>query len=56
MWMELENGQGEYLPRKHTINVKPAERLSVLINADVARAAGAGVAGTSVVAGLRLWY
>ena len=34
MWMELENGQGEYLPRKHTISVKPAERLSVLINAD----------------------
>ena len=34
MWMELENGQGEYLPRKHTINVKPAERLSALINAD----------------------
>ena len=34
MWMELENGQGEYLPRKHTINVKPAERLSALIDAD----------------------
>ena len=34
MWMELENGHGEYLPRKHTISVKPAERLSVLINAD----------------------
>ena len=34
MWMELENGQGEYLPRKHTINVKPAERLSTLVNAD----------------------
>ena len=34
MWMELENGQGEYLPRKHTINVKPGERLSALINAD----------------------
>ena len=34
MWMELENGQGEYLPRKHTINVRPAERLSALINAD----------------------
>lgn len=34
MWMELENGQGEYFPRKHTINVKPAERLSALINAD----------------------
>jgi CopA family copper-resistance protein len=34
MWMELENGHGEYLPRKHTISVKPAERLSVLITAD----------------------
>jgi len=34
MWMELENGAGEYLPRKHTINVKPAERLSLLITAD----------------------
>ncbi|MCO6511439.1 MAG: copper resistance system multicopper oxidase [Aridibacter famidurans] len=34
MWMYLENGHGDYLPRKHTINVKPAERLSVLINAD----------------------
>ena len=34
MWMELENGHGEYRPRKHTISVKPAERLSVLINAD----------------------
>ena len=34
MWMELENGQGEYLPRKHTVSVRPAERLSVLVNAD----------------------
>jgi len=34
MWMELENGQGKYLPRKHTINVKPAERVSVLVTAD----------------------
>jgi len=34
MWMELENGHGEYLPRKHTISVKPGERLSVLIEAD----------------------
>ena len=34
MWMELENGHGRYLPRKHTVSVKPAERLSVLINAD----------------------
>ena len=34
MWMELENGHGEHRPRKHTVNIKPAERLSVLVNAD----------------------
>ena len=34
MWMELENGHGDLIPRVHTINVKPAERLSVLITAD----------------------
>lgn len=34
MWMELENGRGNRIPRKHTINVKPAERLSALISAD----------------------
>jgi CopA family copper-resistance protein len=34
MWMYLENGNGAYLPRKHTIIVKPAERLSVAISAD----------------------
>jgi CopA family copper-resistance protein len=34
MWMELENGHGAYIPRKHTVSVKPGERLSVLINAD----------------------
>jgi CopA family copper-resistance protein len=34
MWMYLENGRGAYLPRKHTIIVKPAERLSVAISAD----------------------
>ena len=34
MWMHLENGTGEYLPRKHTVIVKPAERLSVAISAD----------------------
>lgn len=34
MWMELDNGFGEHIPRKHTISVKPAERLSVLISAD----------------------
>ncbi len=31
MWMELENGQGEHIPRVHTIMVKPGERLSLLI-------------------------
>ena len=34
MWMNLENGAGLHLPRKHTISVKPAERLSVIITAD----------------------
>ncbi len=34
MWMQLENGAGEWIPRKHTVNVKPAERLTVLVEAD----------------------
>lgn len=34
MWMYLENGAGAYLPRKHTVLVKPAERISVAITAD----------------------
>lgn len=34
MWMHLENGTGPYLPRKHTVIVKPAERVSVAISAD----------------------
>ena len=34
MWMHLENGAGAYLPRKHTVIVKPAERLSVAVTAD----------------------
>lgn len=34
MWMELENGAGMHRPRKHTLNVKPAERLSALVTAD----------------------
>ncbi len=34
MWMHVENGAGEYLPRKHTVIVKPAERLSVAVTAD----------------------
>ena len=31
---ELENGQGDRLPLKHTINVKPNERLSFVFTAD----------------------
>ncbi|MEX2472806.1 MAG: copper resistance system multicopper oxidase [Gemmatimonadota bacterium] len=34
MWMELENGKGAAIPRQHTVNVKPAEKLSVLVTAD----------------------
>ena len=34
MWMELENGQGDYIPRVHTIVVKPAERVSLLVEVD----------------------
>ncbi len=34
LWSELENGHGEYRPYKHTVTVKPGERLSFLVNAD----------------------
>lgn len=34
MWMQLENGNGAHSPLKHTVNVKPAERVSLLITAD----------------------
>ncbi|CAN5408174.1 copper resistance system multicopper oxidase [soil metagenome] len=34
MWMYLENGAGANQPRKHTIIVKPAERVSLAITAD----------------------
>ena len=36
MWMELENGHGPTRPRKHTVIVKPGERLSVAVTADAA--------------------
>jgi CopA family copper-resistance protein len=32
---EVENNQGNHLPLKHTINVKPAERMSFVFTADV---------------------
>jgi len=34
LWSELENGERELRPYKHTINVKPNERLSYLVSAD----------------------
>jgi CopA family copper-resistance protein len=34
LWVELENGHGEFNPYKHTIIVKPAERVSYLVSAD----------------------
>jgi CopA family copper-resistance protein len=34
LWSELENGNGEFSPYKHTLLVKPAERLSYLVSAD----------------------
>jgi CopA family copper-resistance protein len=34
LWSELENGRGEFRPYKHTINVKPGEKLSYLVSAD----------------------
>ncbi len=34
MWMELDNGHGAHKPRKHTVILKPGEKLSVEITAD----------------------
>ncbi|ACB77666.1 copper resistance system multicopper oxidase [Opitutus terrae] len=34
MFMELENGAGGLPPLKHTVTVKPAEKMSVLVTAD----------------------
>jgi CopA family copper-resistance protein len=34
LWSELENSQGDFRPYKHTILVKPGERLSYLVTAD----------------------
>jgi len=34
LWSELENGNGDYLPYKHTVIVKPGERVSYLVSAD----------------------
>jgi CopA family copper-resistance protein len=34
LWSELENGHGEHSPYKHTVIVKPSERVSYLVSAD----------------------
>jgi FtsP/CotA-like multicopper oxidase with cupredoxin domain len=34
LWSELENGHGEFNPYKHTVTVKPAERMNYLVSAD----------------------
>ena len=34
MWSELETGDPEYIPRKHTIIVQPGARISYLVTAD----------------------
>jgi CopA family copper-resistance protein len=34
VWSELENGSGEISPYKHTVIVKPGERVSYLVSAD----------------------
>ena len=34
MWSELESPDGQFLARKHTINVQPAQRVSFLVSAD----------------------
>jgi len=34
MWSELETPQGEFLARKHTVVVQPAQQLSYRVNAD----------------------
>lgn len=34
MWSELETGDPDYIPRKHTIIVQPGKRISYLVTAD----------------------
>src|SRR5450830_811239 len=36
MWSELETPEGEFLVRKHTINVQPAQRITYRVTADAA--------------------
>ncbi len=34
MWSEVENDQGQFQMRKHTVSVQPAQRISYLVNAN----------------------
>ena len=34
MWSELETGDPDYIPRKHTIIVQPGSKVSYLVTAD----------------------
>ena len=34
MWSELEDAQGKFMARRHTISVQPAQRVSFLVTAD----------------------
>jgi FtsP/CotA-like multicopper oxidase with cupredoxin domain len=34
MWSEIENAQGEFQLRKHTVTVQPGQRLSYRVTAD----------------------
>ncbi|MBK9130294.1 MAG: copper resistance system multicopper oxidase [Gammaproteobacteria bacterium] len=34
MWSDLETGDGDYIPRKHTVIVQPGSKLSYLVTAD----------------------
>jgi FtsP/CotA-like multicopper oxidase with cupredoxin domain len=34
VWSELETGDGDYIPRKHTVIVQPGSKISYLVTAD----------------------
>jgi FtsP/CotA-like multicopper oxidase with cupredoxin domain len=34
LWSEVETGHGDFNPYKHTVIVKPSERVSYLVSAD----------------------
>ncbi len=34
MWSEMENAEGQFITRRHTISVQPAQRVSFLVHAD----------------------